>query len=59
MAAAKRGAVKKSGKFRGKSNRFGGGGRAAQLKARGMKGPLIGHLYRKALARRKAARKKG
>lgn len=40
--------VKKSGKFEGKSNKLGHGGRAAQLKARGVPGGVIGELARKA-----------
>ena len=42
--------TKKTGKFRGKSNKLGHGGRAAQLKARGVPGGVIG-----AIARRKGA----
>jgi len=41
-------AVKKSGKFEGKSNNLGYGGRAAQLKAKGVPGAVIGALARKA-----------
>jgi hypothetical protein len=41
-------AVKKTGSFRGKSNKLGHGGRAAQLKARGVPGGVIGMLARKA-----------
>lgn len=44
------GAVKKSGKFEGKSNLLGHGGRAAQLKAKGVPGGVIGALARKAKA---------
>ena len=40
--------IKKSGSFRGKSNKLGYGGRAAQLKARGVPGGVIGALARKA-----------
>lgn len=40
--------VKKSGSFRGKSNKLGHGGRAAQLKAKGVPGGVIGALARKA-----------
>jgi hypothetical protein len=40
--------VKKSGSFHGKSNRLGHGGRAAQLKAKGVPGAVIGYLARKA-----------
>lgn len=47
---AKGGGVKKSGSFRGKSNALGHGGRAAQLKARGVPGGVIGELARRAHA---------
>jgi len=42
--------IKKSGSFHGKSNVLGHGGRAAQLKARGVPGGVIGMLARKAHA---------
>lgn len=42
--------IKKTGKFRGKSNALGHGGRAAQLKARGVPGGVIGMLARRAHA---------
>ena len=42
--------VKMSGSFRGKSNKLGMGGRAAQLKAKGVPGGVIGELARKAQA---------
>lgn len=42
--------TKKSGSFHGKSNKLGYGGRAAQLKAKGVPGAVIG-----AIARRKGA----
>jgi hypothetical protein len=42
--------VKKSGVFGGKSNALGHGGRAAQLKAQGVPGGVIGKLARKAQA---------
>jgi len=42
--------TKKSGTFKGKSNKLGHGGRAAQLKAQGVPGGVIG-----AIARRKHA----
>lgn len=42
--------TKKTGSFKGKSNRLGQGGRAAQLKAKGVPGGVIG-----AIARRKQA----
>jgi hypothetical protein len=40
--------VKTSGSFAGKSNKLGYGGRAAQLKAQGVPGGVIGELARKA-----------
>ena len=40
--------VKKSGSFKGKSNALGMGGRAAQMKAQGVPGGVIGELARKA-----------
>ena len=42
------GAIKMSGSFHGKSNALGHGGRAAQLKAKGVPGGVIGNLARKA-----------
>ena len=47
---AKKGKIKKSGMFQGKSNKLGRGGRAAQLKARGVPGGVIGNLARKSEA---------
>lgn len=43
-------AVKMTGKFHGKSNKLGQGGRAAQLKAQGVPGGVIGALARRAQA---------
>lgn len=40
--------IKHSGTFKGKSNRLGHGGRAAQLKAKGVPGGVIGSLARAA-----------
>lgn len=40
--------VKTSGSFKGKSNKLGYGGRAAQLKAQGVPGGVIGNLARAA-----------
>lgn len=40
--------IKKSGSFHGKSNALGHGGRAAQLKAKGVPSGVIGMLARKA-----------
>ncbi len=45
-----KGPVKKSGSFKGKSNKLGHGGRAAQLKAQGVPGGVIGKLARQAHA---------
>ena len=42
--------MKKTGTFHGKSNALGHGGRAAQLKAAGVPGGVIGELARKAQA---------
>lgn len=42
--------TRKTGTFQGKSNKLGSGGRAAQLKAQGVPGGVIG-----AIARRKGA----
>ena len=42
--------IKKSGTFKGKSNKLGHGGRAAQLKAQGVPGGVIGKLARMANA---------
>lgn len=42
--------VKKSGSYKGKSNKLGYGGRSAQLKAMGVPGGVIGALARKAQA---------
>jgi hypothetical protein len=39
--------TRKTGKFHGKSNALGHGGRAAQLKAQGVPGAVIGMLARK------------
>jgi hypothetical protein len=40
--------IKKTGSFKGKSNKLGYGGRAAQLKAKGVPGGVIGNLARAA-----------
>ena len=42
--------IKTGGSFHGKSNKLGHGGRAAQLKAKGVPGGVIGNLARKAQA---------
>jgi hypothetical protein len=42
--------IKTTGSFEGKSNALGHGGRAAQLKAQGVPGGVIGELARKAHA---------
>jgi hypothetical protein len=46
--AAKRKPIKTTGSYKGKSNKLGYGGRAAQLKAQGVPGGVIGNLARKA-----------
>jgi hypothetical protein len=43
-------AIKKTGSYAGKSNKLGFGGRAAQLKAQGVPGGVIGNLARAAHA---------
>lgn len=40
--------IKDTGTFKGKSNRLGYGGRAAQLRAKGVPGGVIGALARRA-----------
>jgi hypothetical protein len=40
--------IKKTGSYKGKSNKLGYGGRSAQLKARGVPGGVIGKLARRA-----------
>jgi hypothetical protein len=40
-------ATKKTGSFQGKSNALGHGGRAAQLKAQGVPGGVIGNIARR------------
>jgi hypothetical protein len=47
MAGMKSGGVKTSGSFRGKSNKVGHGGRAAQLEAKGVPGGVIGKYARR------------
>lgn len=41
------GATKHTGTFEGKSNKLGHGGRAAQLRARGVPGAVIGMIARR------------
>lgn len=41
------GGTKKTGSFEGKSNKLGHGGRAAQLKAKGVPQAVIGEIARK------------
>ena len=50
MAKKSVSSVKHTGTFHGKSNKLGQGGRAAQLKARGVPGGVIGNLARAAQA---------
>lgn len=40
--------IKKTGTYKGKSNKLGYGGRAKQLKEKGVPGGVIGNLARKA-----------
>lgn len=47
--------TKKSGTTDGKSNALGGGGRAQQLKDKGMSGALIGYIGRKLYGNKKMA----
>lgn len=47
---AKKHRIKTTGSFHGKSNKLGYGGRAAQLKAQGVPGGVIGNLARAAHA---------
>ena len=42
--------MKKTGSFQGKPNKLGHGGRAAQLRSKGVPGGVIGELARKAQA---------
>ncbi len=44
------GKIKRTGSYKGKSNKLGYGGRAAQLKARGVPGGVIGNFARRAQA---------
>ena len=46
MGDSKSGDTKKTGSFKGKSNKLGHGGRAAQLKAKGVPGGVIGNIAR-------------
>lgn len=50
IKSVKQKSVKTTGKFDGKSNKLGQGGRAAQLKAQGVPGGVIGTLARRAQA---------
>lgn len=45
--SAKKGGTRHTGSFHGKSNKLGYGGRAAQLKAKGVPGGVIGEIARK------------
>lgn len=42
--------IKKTGSYKGKSNKLGHGGRAAQMKAAGVPGGVIGEMARRAQA---------
>ncbi len=45
--------IKKTGKFKGKSNKLGGGGRFAQLVAKGKSPALAAYIGRKSLGKKK------
>ncbi len=45
--------TKKTGSFQGKSNKLGGGGRFAQLKAKGMNPALAAYIGRKKYGKKK------
>lgn len=47
--------TKKTGTFHGKSNKLGGGGRFAQMKAKGMSGGLAAYIGRKLYGKKKMA----
>lgn len=48
MARGSKGGVKTTGTYKGKSNKLGYGGRAQQLKDKGVPGGVIGNLAREA-----------
>lgn len=48
--------TKKTGTFQGKSNALGGGGRFAQMKAKGMSGGLAAFIGRKIYGKKKMAK---
>lgn len=45
--------IKKTGKFQGKSNKLGGGGRFRQLEAQGKSPALTAYIGRKSLGKKK------
>jgi len=45
--------IKKTGTFHGKSNKLGGGGRFAQMEAKGMSGGLAAFIGRKLYGKKK------
>lgn len=51
--AKKKGKLKKTGSFHGKSNKLGGGGRFAQLEAQGKSPALAAYIGRKSLGAKK------
>lgn len=48
--------IKKTGTFHGKSNRLGGGGRFAQMEAKGMSGGLAAYIGRKLYGKKKMSK---
>lgn len=52
-AANKSAGIKRAGKFRGKSNALGGGGRFAQLRAQGKSPALAAYIGRQSLGKSK------
>lgn len=49
----KTGSIKKTGSFKGKSNKLGGGGRFAQLVSQGKSPALAAYIGRKSLGKKK------
>lgn len=48
--------TKKTGSFQGKSNKLGGGGRFAQMEAKGVSGGLAAFIGRKLYGKKKMAK---
>ncbi len=53
LAKAMTSKIKKTGKFEGKSNKLGGGGRFKQLEAQGKSPALVAYIGRKSLGKKK------